>query len=79
MQSTYLYVAAWEDFNDIDGCVGGDLFYSLDPDLAMDFLRNHPDAQSMVWDEENEMYIERDEYGGWQKLYVDMRPLNEEL
>lgn len=77
MQSTYLYVVMSESYDGYT-CTGSDIFYSLDPDLANDFLHNQVDTEDMTWYEDDEMYRYQSKFS-WEKMYVDMRPLNEEL
>lgn len=74
-----VYVVMWESFQEGNGCAGGDLYMSLSDSKARMYLRTYGESsQDLVWDDENDMYIYRDEYE-WEKAYIVERPLDEEL
>ena len=72
-----LHVVMWEEYDGYQ-CTGGDLFYSLDSDKAAEFLHKHHRTNELTWNPETDMYIYRGKYA-WEKMYIDVRPMEEEL
>lgn len=72
-----LYVVMWEEW-DGTNCRGGDMFYSFDPDKAVEFMHTSDRANGLTWREELDMYVYHGRYA-WEKMYVDVRPLDEEV
>lgn len=77
MEFDRVYVVMWEEYDGYQ-CTGGDLYMSLDPSKAAEFLHSHPNAENLDWNAETDMYIYRGKYA-WEKMYIDIRMLEEEL
>lgn len=77
METNQLYVVMWEEYDGYQ-CTGSDMFYTLDPDKAAEFLHEHPDTKNLTWNPETDMYIYRSYYT-WEKMYIDVRVLDEEV
>jgi hypothetical protein len=72
-----IYLVMWEEL-DRGECLGGNLYVSLDPQRAEEFMINHCYDTNLVWDEKHDMWVEHWKYG-WKKVYIETIPLDEEL
>lgn len=74
-----VYVVMWESWDGVT-CAGDDLYMSLDYTVASIWMHQHVQKQyaNYVWDQCSDIWFSGDKYG-WDKYYIDVRPLEEEL
>lgn len=72
-----LYVVMWENW---DGCnsTGGDLYYTLSEEKALEFLHNMERPADMIWHEDLDMYRYMSRYET-DKHYIDVREMDTAL
>lgn len=72
-----IYVVMWEDWDEYNTCTGGDMYMSLDKERAENFLKDLVDKKPhLSW--RGSILGHWSPYE-WEKYYIDIRPLDEEL